>query len=110
MKKVILPLLTYNNRVATTAVSAPLSRKLTTFTGSTASQTLALPSTKSKKKEFVIMNTSSVTVAVGCVIANGTITAGVTTGAATTNVATGQVARFLSLGSVWHRISLSPIS
>jgi hypothetical protein len=110
MKKVILPLLTYNNKVATTAVSTALSRKLTTFTGSTASQTLALPSTKSKKKEFMIMNNSSVTVAVGCVAANGTITAGTTAGASTTNVATGQVARFVSLGTIWYRIALSPIS
>lgn len=110
MKKVILPLLTYNNRVGTTAISAALSRKLTTFTGSTASQTLALPSTKSKKKEFIIMNNSSVTVAVGCVVANGTITAGTSSGASTTNVGTGQVARFVSAVGVWYRVGLSPIS
>lgn len=56
------------------------------------------------------MNNSSATVAVGCVAANGTITAGTTAGASTTNVATGQVARFVSLGTIWYRIALSPIS
>ena len=56
------------------------------------------------------MNNSSATVAVGCVAANGTITAGTTTGASTTNVATGQVARFISLGRIWYRIDLSAVS
>lgn len=56
------------------------------------------------------MNNSSVTVAVGCVAANGTITSGTTAGASTTNVATGQVARFVSLGTIWYRIGLSPLT
>ena len=109
MKKITFPLLTYNNKVGAATVSSPFTRKVTVFTGATG-QTLAIPSTKSKKKEFIIMNNSSNSLTIGCVAANGTITAGTTSSAATSTLASGHVARFVSLGSIWYRIGLSPLT
>ena len=93
MKKVILPLTVYNNKVDAFTATGSLRRKVSTCT---AAVNLLLPSSKSRRKEFTI-------IAVGNIV-TATVTAPDTI-VGTAAVASGASGTFRALSGKWYRVS-----
>lgn len=105
MKKVILPLLTYNNKIKAVTASETLSRKVTLLT-SGATTVLTLPSSKGRRKEFTVIAAGTSTVATVTAVSPDVIYSGVSaTGAATSTVANATTGTYRAIGNAWYRIA-----
>ena len=105
MKKVILPQLSYNNRVKTLAAAATLTRKVTLLT-SGATTVLTLPSSKGRRKEFTVIAAGTSTVATVTAVSPDVIYSGASaTGSATNTVANATTGTYRAIGRAWYRVS-----
>ena len=104
MKKVILPLTTYNNKVDKLTAAATLRRKVTLLT-SGATTVLTLPSSKGRRKEFTVIAAGASTVATVTAVSPDVIYSGASaTGAATSTVANATAGTYRALGGAWYRV------
>ena len=107
MKKVILPLLTYNNKIKAVTAAATLSRKVTLLT-SGATTVLTLPSSKGRRKEFTVIASGASTVATVTAVSPDLIYGPANAnaaGAATATVSNQTTGTFRAIGNAWYRVS-----
>lgn len=104
MKKVILPLKTYNNKVDKVTAATTLKRKVTLLT-SGATTALKLPSSKGRRKEFTVIAAGTSTVATVTAVSPDVIFSGASaTGASTNTVSNGTAGTFRAIEGAWYRV------
>lgn len=94
MKKVILPLLVYNNKIDTRTTSTTLRRKVTVV--ATTGLTMTLPSCKGRRKEFTV-------VAVGFNVTVAATSPDTIVGSST--VLSGISGTYRAIGAIWYRVA-----